>query len=104
MSPQQAAFRTAFLAGHPYAVIARNLGISVKCLESWRITLGLPRRTVWERGINRPPQRGPKFGVHDLDRLDGPVSTQTATRCVCGRDRVIAGRCIRCGQPRKAGT
>jgi hypothetical protein len=44
--------------------------------------------------------RDRKFGVHDLDRVDGPVSTQTATRCKCGSDRVVAGACRRCGVKR----
>jgi hypothetical protein len=48
--------------------------------------------------LSHPRDR--KFGVHDLDRVDGPVSIQTATRCACGRDRVIAGRCVRCGVKR----
>jgi hypothetical protein len=49
--------------------------------------------------------RDRKFGVHDLDRVDGPVSTQTETRCRCGSNRVLpSGNCRRCGQPRKAGT
>jgi hypothetical protein len=51
-------------------------------------------------GRSKGHSRDRKFGVHDLDRQDGPVSTQTATRCVCGRDRVIAGECIRCGVKR----